>query len=49
MACEWALYDIGFCCGLRGEKIPKADVQGILNTEKKVAEETQHMLWLPFW
>ncbi len=28
-AFEGAFYVIGFCCGLRGEEIPKADLQGI--------------------
>lgn len=30
VASEGAFYVIGFCCGLRGEEIPKADLQGIL-------------------
>jgi hypothetical protein len=30
VALEGALYAVGFCCALRGEEIPKADLQGTL-------------------
>lgn len=30
VALEGVLYVIGFCCGLRGEELPKADLQGTL-------------------
>lgn len=47
VACKGAFYAIEFCCGLRGEEIPKADLQEILKTVKRVVEVTRRMSWCP--
>lgn len=44
VACEGAIYLIGFCCGLKGEEIPKADLQG-----RRVGKATHPMLRLLYW